>query len=202
MPRRSQHERTETTRAALIDAARGLFAEHGFSGVPAGRITAAAGVTRGAMVHHFGDKTGLFRVVFEAIEVEITSELRETFEALGDRDPVTHLVAAFLDSCARPEVVQVALTDAPAVLGWQAWREIESRHGLGLLTEISSLLPPVAAGILTAPVLAQLTLSCLIEAALLVAHAADPAAARREAEASLHALLQGVTHTTPPRRRI
>ena len=193
MPRRSQQERTETTRAALIDAARVLFAEHGFSGVPAERITAAAGVTRGALVHHFGDKTGLFRVVFEAIEVEITSELREAFEALGDRDPVTHLVAAFLDVCARPEVVQVALTDAPAVLGWQAWREIESRHGLGLLTEISSLLPPVTAGILTAPVLAQLTLSCLIEAALLVAHATDPAAARREAEASLHALLHGVT---------
>ena len=193
MQRRSQQVRTETTRAALVDAARVLFAEHGFSGVPAERITAAAGVTRGAMVHHFDDKTGLFRAVFETIEVEITSELREAFEALGDRDPVTHLVAAFLDVCARPEVVQVALTDAPAVLGWQAWREIESRHGLGLLTEISSLLPPVTAGILTAPVLAQLTLSCLIEAALLVAHAADPAAARRESEASLHALLHGVT---------
>ena len=193
MPRRSQQERTETTRAELIDAARGLFAEHGFSGVSAERITAAAGVTRGALVHHFGDKTGLFRAVFEAIEVEITSELREAFEALGDRDPVTHLVAAFLDVCARREVVQVALTDAPAVLGWQAWREIESRHGLGLLTEISSVLPPVTEGVVPAPVLAQLTLSCLIEAALLVAHATDPAAARREAEASLHALLIGVT---------
>ena len=193
MPRRSQQERTETTRARLIDAARLLFAEHGFSRVPAERITAAAGVTRGALVHHFGDKTGLFRAVFEAIEVEITGELREAFQELGDRDPVTHLVAAFLDVCSRPEVVQVALTDAPAVLGWQAWREIEARHGLGLLTEISSVLAPVTEGLVTAPVIAQLTLSCLIEAALLVAHATDPVAARREAEASLHALLAGVT---------
>ena len=193
MPRRSQQERTETTRAALIDAGRVLFAEHGFSGVPAERITAAAGVTRGALVHHFGDKTGLFRAVFEALEVEITTEFRAAFEALGDRDPVAHLVGGFLDVCARPEVVQVALTDAPAVLGWQAWREIESRYGLGLFTEIVSMLPPVTAGIVAAPVLAQLTLSCLIEAALLVAHAKDPAAARREAEASLHALLRGVT---------
>ncbi len=193
MQRRSQQERTQITRAALIEAARLLFAEHGFSGVPAERITAAAGITRGALVHHFGDKTGLFRVVFESIEVEITSELRGAFEALGDRDPVTRLVAAFLDVCSRPDVVQVALTDAPAVLGWQAWREIEARHGLGLLTEICSLLAPVTRGALAAPVLAQLTLSCLIEAALLVAHATDPAAARREAEASLHALLHGVT---------
>ena len=75
--------------------------------------------------------------------------LREAFEALGDRDPVTHLVAAFLDVCARPEVVQVP--PFYAKMGWPAWREIESRHGLGLLTEISSLLPPVTAGILAAP---------------------------------------------------
>ena len=75
MPRRSQEERRSSTRAALLAAGRELFATRGFADVPAEQIVRTAGVTRGAMYHHFGDKTELFAAVFEQLEVEITDDL-------------------------------------------------------------------------------------------------------------------------------
>src|SRR5918997_2783844 len=69
--RRSQAERRAATRRALLDAARELFAERGYHGAAAEEIVRRAGVTRGAMYHHFGDKRGLFRAVVEEIETEV-----------------------------------------------------------------------------------------------------------------------------------
>jgi AcrR family transcriptional regulator len=122
MPRRSQGERRSSTRAALLAAGRELFGTRGFADVPAEQIVRTAGVTRGAMYHHFGDKTELFAAVFEQLEAEITADLAD---ALADVPPDVLLPAAisgFLDICARPDVLRIALTDAPAALGWQRWR--------------------------------------------------------------------------------
>jgi AcrR family transcriptional regulator len=194
-PRRSQADRSRSTRAALIETARGLFAERGYANVPADEIVSAAGVTRGALYHHFADKQALFLEVFEELETELSAEVKAAVDAAPDH--WTGMVAAlsrFLDACQRPEVVRIALTDAPAVLGWQRWREVEARHGLGLITE--QLDVAVTNGLLVAapvPALAQLVLSAVIEAALLIAHAADPAAARAEAEQALLVLLSGLT---------
>jgi AcrR family transcriptional regulator len=133
MPRRSQEERSRSTRAALVATARGLFAERGYAQVPAEEIVTAAGVTRGALYHHFSDKRGLFRAVFEELEGEMTAEVAGAIAAAPDRSSGMVVgLARFLDVCQRPEVVRIALTDAPAVLGWGTWRAIESRHGLGL----------------------------------------------------------------------
>jgi len=104
----------------------------------------------------------------------------------------------FLDVCQRPEVAQIALTDAPAVLGWRTWRQIEARHGLGVITQ--NLQAAARDGQLVpapVPVLAQLVLSAVIEAALLITHAADPKAARADAEQTLLALLSGMLHPPP-----
>jgi AcrR family transcriptional regulator len=194
-PRRSQADRSRSTRAALVETARGLFAERGYANVPADEIVSAAGVTRGALYHHFADKQALFLEVFEELETELSAEVKAAVDAAPDH--WTGMVAAlsrFLDACQRPEVVRIALTDAPAVLGWQRWREVEARHGLGLITE--QLDVAVTNGLLVAapvPALAQLVLSAVIEAALLIAHAADPAAARAEAEQALLVLLSGLT---------
>ena len=182
----SQQDRRDATRGALLAAGRRLFAERGFADVPADEIVSAAGVTRGALHHHFGDKRGLFRAVFEQLEGEIVADLGR-FVGEGADDLVPRALAAFLDICERPDVRRIALTDAPAVLGWQTWREIEAEHGLGLLTAMLTDSPTVSEAT-PAPVLAQLVLGSITEAALLIAHAEDRAAARKQAEAALLAL--------------
>jgi AcrR family transcriptional regulator len=191
MPRRSQEERRSSTRAALLAAGRELFATRGFVDVPAEEIVRTAGVTRGAMYHHFGDKTELFAAVFEQLEVEITDEIATSLAGVSVEDLVPRSISAFLDICARPDVLRIALTDAPAALGWQRWREIERRHGLGL---VNALLAQRAAdnGADLPPALGQIVLGAVIESALVIAHADDPVVARREAEASLGALLAGL----------
>lgn len=182
--RRTQHDRSTSTRAALVAAARELFATRGYQAVPADEIVRAAGVTRGALYHHYADKQELFRAVVEDLEKELTAEVAAVFEQAPD--PVTGMATAldvFLTACLRPEVRRISLTDAPAVLGWQTWREIEAAHGLGLLTRI--LTKAVEDGLVNPqPVraLAQLVLAAIMEAAHMVAEAADPAAARLEAQ--------------------
>ncbi len=73
--RRTQAERSEATRDALIEAARELFAEHGYAGVGTEEIVRAAGVTRGALYHHFEGKRELFEAVYERIEAELTERI-------------------------------------------------------------------------------------------------------------------------------
>ena len=102
-------------------------------------------------------------------------------------------LSAFLDMCQRPEVLRISLTDAPAVLGWDTWREIEARHGLGLIK--SMIEQGIADGVIIpqpVDVLAQLVLSVTIEASLLIATAPDPAAARRSVEPALITMLSGL----------
>jgi AcrR family transcriptional regulator len=88
--------------------------------VRAEEIVAAAGVTRGALYHHFAGKQELFRVVFEELEGEVTAEIAAAIATAPDRATGMVLgLSRFLDICQRPEVARIALTDAPAVLGWR-----------------------------------------------------------------------------------
>lgn len=199
MPRRSQEDRSRTTRTALEEAGRRLFAASGFAGTSAEQLVAEAGVTRGALQHHYGDKRGLFLAVLEQLETEITAEVRRVLDAAATDDVLVGMAAGlntFLEICQRPEVVRIALFDAPAVLGWQAWRELEARHGLGLVT--AELERARDAGLITAtavPTLAQLLLSAVSEAGLIVAHAQDKETARAQTQQSLLQLVGGLLRT-------
>ncbi len=192
--RRSQAERSESTRASLTAAARELFAERGYDAVPTDEIVQTAGVTRGALYHHFADKRDLLRAVVEQLEEEMTTEVAAApAEAADAGSRAFAALGRFLELCQRDEIVRISLTDAPAVLGWAAWREIESRHGLTLIS--ASLTAAAAEGTLTpepTPELAQLVLSACNEAALMIAHAEDRAAAKATAEQALVALLSGM----------
>jgi AcrR family transcriptional regulator len=185
--RRSQAQRRETTREALLGAGRALFAAHGVDGVSAEELVTAAGVTRGALYHHFTNKQALFRAVYERMEAELRDELAARLDTV--EDPLVALVTSigwFLDICERPEVRRIGLVEAPAVLGWQTWREIESAYALGLIVE--RLDAAARAGVpLPAParVLAPLLFASVIEAALTIAAADDPAAARAAVEPAL-----------------
>jgi len=191
---RSQHERTRATRTALMTAGRTLFAQRGYAAVPAEEIVAAAGLTRGALQHHFGDKKELFRAVFEQVESELPSRVGAAVTGQPDSWAATTAgLRAFLDACQEPEILQIALTDAPAVLGWAEWRAIETRYGLGLIQ--AALEQAMIEGVITrqpVDVLAHLVLSAVIEAALLIANASDRDAARVRAEHALRALLDGL----------
>ncbi|WP_280414149.1 TetR/AcrR family transcriptional regulator [Nocardia carnea] len=199
MPRRSQEDRSRTTRAALEQAGRRLFTERGFAGTSAEQLVTEAGVTRGALHHHYGDKRGLFLAVLEQLETEITTEIENALRAAPAEEILTAMAAGlntFLEICQRPEMIRIALFDAPAVLGWQAWRELEARHGLGLIT--AELERARETGLITAtavPTLAQLILSAVSEAGLIVAHADDKDTARRQTQESLLLLVSGLLHT-------
>src|SRR5437764_1621019 len=132
--RRSQAERTEATRTALIAAARALFADRGYADVGTEEIVSRAGVTRGALYHHFRGKQDLFRAVYEVVEEEVTMRIAAGMQDVADPiDLLRKGSQLFLDACVEPEIQRIALIDAPSVLGWEEWREIGQRYGLGLV---------------------------------------------------------------------
>jgi AcrR family transcriptional regulator len=192
--KRTQAERSGATRAALIGAARRLFAERGYADVGTEEIVREAGVTRGALYHHFHGKRELLRAVYEQIESEIAQELAERAVPGASVLETLRLGAErFLDRCLEPEVQRIALLDAPAVLGWEQWREIGARYGLGLIAGL--LTAGIEAGeIRRQPVdpLAHALLGALDEVAMLVARAEDPAGARDEAGETLAGLVEAL----------
>src|SRR3954454_3168430 len=133
--RSTKAEQAEATRARLLRVSRELFAKRGYSGVATEEIVRRAKVTRGALYHHFRDKRDLFRAVHEQMEQELVERIGEQMQ--GVEDPMELLnsgLRAFLDACTDPAVIQIALVDAPTVLGWAEWREIDEKYGLGLVT--------------------------------------------------------------------
>jgi AcrR family transcriptional regulator len=191
---RTQAERRAATRAALLAAGRDLFGRRGYDAVSSEEIAAAAGVTRGALYHHFDGKAGLFAAVHEQVEGEIVAGF--DLSALADGDPLGALIAAaaqFLELSLDPSLQRITLIDGPAVLGWERWHEVEQRHGLGLIeaalnaaTETGQLRP------LPVPEVALMLLGAFMEAALQLARADDQPAARDRAVAAMTALLDGL----------
>jgi AcrR family transcriptional regulator len=182
------------TREALIEAALELFTESGYGGVGTEEIVARAKVTRGALYHHFEDKRDLFRAVFERVEADLMERIGATMGGASDPwELITMGMRSFLDACEEPAVKQISLTDAPAVLGWKEWREIDNRHGLGLTR--AALEGAVAAGVLR-PIavdpMAHLFVAALSEAAFVIAHAERPRKARAEVEEALLQLIEGL----------
>lgn len=133
--RRTQSERREETRGLLLGAARALFAEKGFAETSTPEIVAKAGVTRGALYHHFADKTALFAAVVEAEHAAVAQGIEAAGDAMPS-DPVAALLAgsaAFFDAMSDAGRRRILLVDAPAVLGRAALDEIDARHGLETL---------------------------------------------------------------------
>ena len=196
--KRTQTERSESTRAALIEAARGLFAERGYAGVGTEEIVRAAGVTRGALYHHFDGKLELFAAVYEQIEAELAERIAAGALAANAASPLEAMRAGaemFLAACTEPAVQQIALLDGPAVLGWDRWRAIAAEHGLGLIE--ASLQAAIDVGAIEPqPVraLSHVLMGALDEAAMLVARAENAEATQAEVKAALDLLLDGLSH--------
>lgn len=199
--RRTQAERTEATQAALIAAARPLFAQRGYAGVGTEEIARAAGVTRGALYHHFDGKRELFEAVYEQIEIELAERIAAGALQANATSPLAAMKAGaeiFLLASTEPETQQIVLLDGPSVLGWDRWREIATEHGLGLIE--ATLQAAVEAGAIDSqPVrpLAHVLMGALDEAAMLVARAEDAEKMRAEVGQTLAALLDGLSRDQP-----
>jgi len=195
--RRSQAERSATTRAALVRAARELFARDGYAATGREAIVERAGVTRGALYHHFADKEALFRAVFEEIEAEVMAHSAAAAMAVPPDDPLGQLRAgslAYLDIALDRAVQRICLLDAPAVLSPEIRQEVLEASAVGLVREVLSAAMERGA-VITQPLepLTHLLLAALHEAALYVARASDQAAARSEVGATVEHLIDGLS---------
>jgi AcrR family transcriptional regulator len=187
-------ERGEQTRRTLLSFARRLFARKGYAETSTREIVDAAGLTKGALYHHFEDKLELYRAVVE----EMARELVERTEAAaaGCPDPWERLETmcrAYLDASLDSDFTRTLVLEAPAVLGWKAWCEIGDRHEIRAFA--ACLRDAAAAGRVPSDSVegtAQVLLGALNTAARLIATAPDPAAARAQAERTIGRLLAGL----------
>src|ERR1700723_3039946 len=125
------------TRGQLIEVATGLFAEHGYEGTSIEAVLAAAGVSRGALYHHFAGKEALFTAVLEALSEGITAQLTAIIGGCTDPvDAVRTSALAWIDLAGDPGIQRVMLVDAPSVLGWEQWRAMDEGRTVGAMRDM------------------------------------------------------------------
>ena len=192
---RTQRERTDATTTQLLDAARGLFAADGYNATSLEDVVATAGVTKGALYHHFSSKRDLFRGVFEREQSELALACHEAYATEDDPWDGFHAgCRAFLEASLDPGVQRIVVLDAPAVLGWETVREIEKRHSMSMIE--NGLRHAIEHGRIdprpTAP-LAHMLIGALCEGAMTVARSGgDQRAAMTEVVHELGAILRSL----------
>lgn len=180
-------ERGQATRAHLIEVATRLFAERGYEGTSIEAVLAESGVSRGSLYHHFPGKDALFLAVLEDIGTSVGLPVAEQMQAAPN--PIAALrigCLAWIRLAGDPVIRQIMLIDAPAVLGWQRWRELDEQGPLGVIRGL--LAGAAEAGRLEArhvDVFAHIVLAALNEVALMVARADDRAEALASAESAV-----------------
>ena len=188
-------QQAEQTRAALVSAARELFADRGFHAVGIRDVTARAGVSRGALAHHFADKQALFLAVFRVVEDELVkANPPEAGSPSGPWPAFRRTVQLYLQATATHKDVQrITLVDGPAVLGWPQWRKLEEGYSLGSLKSIlESAMDTGSLRRRAVDPLAHLVLGSVMEAALPIANSDKPADRLAEVGEALDDLLRGL----------
>jgi len=190
-----QAERSEATKTELVRVARGLFGERGYEATSIEDVAEAAGVTKGAVYHHFGSKRDLFQAVFEHLEQELCDNIIAAVAGAGS-DVLEGMrvgVDAFLRSAGDSDCRRIVLIDGPSILGWETWRELDERYGYSLVK--GAIEGAMAAGVLKQkPVdpVAHLFMAALSEAALQIARSEDPDAARTEMNDALWTMIESL----------
>lgn len=179
------------TRDQLIEVATSLFTDRGYEGTSIEAVLAAAGVSRGALYHHFAGKEALFRAVLEAISDRITAQVTDAIRDCTDPVDAVHTGAmAWIDLAGDPVIQRIMLVDAPSVLGWEQWRTMDEGRTVGAMQAMlqavsdSGRLP----GELVEP-FSHMILAALDEAAMVVARAPDSRAAVAEGRHAVEELL-------------
>jgi AcrR family transcriptional regulator len=188
------------TTAALLGAARIEFAEYGYLAAKTERIVEAAGVTRGALYHHFRDKAALFDAVVEQMHDEIAGAVAGAAGvASSPFEAFLAGCAAYLDCCTRPDVRRIVLIDGPAVLGWERWRELDEQHAYG--STLQAMKACIASGeiVSTKPEpMARVLMAAVTQVGLDIARTGNPTRQRRELGEALNVLLERLRVTALP----
>lgn len=191
---RTQAERTRATIDQILVVARERFAADGYDNTFVDNIAERAGMTKGALYHHFEGKKGLFAAVFENEQRAIGEAVNRA--ARGTKDSWQRFLRGcrgFFEAVLDPGVQRITLIDAPAVLGWEAMRDLEDEHVTSLLR--LGLAQVIADGHLPeqrVEPLAHLLHGAMCEAAMTVARSSDPERESRDSMAALERLLNGI----------
>lgn len=185
-------ERGAATREHVLSVATRLFAERGYEDTSIEAVLREAGISRGSLYHHFASKDALFGAVLEGVEARVGEAGRAAAADAPD------LVAALRAGCLSwirlagdPVVQRIMLIDAPSVLGWQRWRELDERHVLGMIRAAVGI--AAESGRVPSEMVdtfAHVILALVNEVALLIARADDPVAASRSGEAAVDEILR------------
>jgi AcrR family transcriptional regulator len=184
------------TRGQLIEVATRLFAEHGYEGTSIEAVLSAAGVSRGALYHHFAGKEALFEAVVSAVSEQVTVKLTEAVRGRDDPlDAMRTAAIAWIGLAADPVIQRVVLVDAPSVLGWDRWRAMDDGRTLGTMRAMlqaisdSGRLPAELVGPFS-----HMILAALDEIVLVIARAPDSKAAVAEGTMAVQALIDRLLH--------
>ena len=187
-------QQREATTARLIEVACAIFARDGYANAATEEIVHEAGVTRGALYHHFGSKEGLFKSVLQEVQRQVGVRIENATE--GKQDVQEQLIAgcvAFLEASLDPQVQRIMLIDAPAVLGWSVWREYDAEYSMKSLREaLATLMAEGRLPALSLDALTHLLSGAMNEAALWIAQSPNPQSALAEGVQSLTWLLQSL----------
>jgi AcrR family transcriptional regulator len=184
----------EATTKRLLEIARQQFTKNGYAQTATEAIVEEAGVTRGALYHHFGSKDGLFKAVVEAVQQDVALRIEKAVSKYND--PWEQLLVGcktFLTASMDADIQQIMLLDAPAVLGFETWREIDSQNSMRLLREsIEELVDKKVIQTPSAEAFTHLLSGAMNEAALWVARSANPKQTLIEATKTLEHLLNSI----------
>ncbi|HED52697.1 MAG TPA: TetR/AcrR family transcriptional regulator [Phycisphaerales bacterium] len=197
--KRSQAERTAATRLALIESAKALFAERGYANVNTEHLVEACGVTRGALYHHFGSKIGLFEAVVESVQEEVAHAIEQEASRESDHwSGIKKGCVTFVRVCTQDNIRQILLVDAISVLGFDRWREIDTRHSMASLQ--AGLEECIKSGVLPEqPVepLARLLSGAVNEASLWLAEAPYSQSRKKQIYSALNHMLEALVAKYP-----
>jgi AcrR family transcriptional regulator len=195
---RTTRQESEATAARILDCARVLFARRGFAAVGLDEIAGQAGVTRGAVYHHYASRIGVFRAVHAWAQAEVAESINRATACCTD--PWQALESgchAFLEASVREDLRQILLLDAPAALGWAAWRDQDARHSGRLLTDVLTELARTGViAVESVPACQALLSGAMNEAALWAAAQDDAATGIADAWPTLRRMLAALRGTS------
>jgi AcrR family transcriptional regulator len=180
------------TQKTLRREARKMFAKKGYAGANTNELVQRASVTKGALYHHFASKKELYHAVVEDAEQELVEKL----EAAGAGKPAWErlcaMCRAYLDACRDPALARMLVLEAPVVLGWKTWCNLEQKYEVAAFARVLD-----EAGALSEPAetLAQVILGALTTGARVIATAEDVEKARSDVEKTIERLVAGLRST-------
>ena len=175
-------EQGQATRARLLEVATALFAATGYESTSIEDVLGSAGVSRGALYHHWPSKEALFEAVYEAVQRDVASDVVEKAASAGDPlDVLRAGTRAWLRRVRDPVVGRITLIDAPAVLGWERWREIDERHFLGVIKSALRRAAPESISNERLELVGHVYFGMLVELAMIIARGDQSDAAIEQA---------------------